>query len=357
MVRLRRLLLTEFFPVFLTSLLFFVLILEMVDLFTNLWRYLTQEVPFSAVALIQLLYLPKCISFAIPIALLFSISYTIGDFHGKNQLIAVLGAGISLYRFIFPLVGFGFFLSFFSFFFQERVVIDTFQAKNELFRTVLNTSTSFSNTNVTILGDDVRRVYHAEYYNDETQTLVGVLIIGRDSEGNLEERFDAESAEWKNTYWELKNARIFTRVGNEFREEKHTIYQDFSLNTPPLRFRRMTKTVDEMKVSEAKEWIESLRKAGLSYREALTEYYKRYSFAAASLVVSLFSGIAGAQFRKNILLMSLLTSLVISVLYYVTQMVMVLLAKLGYIAPAAGAWAAFVLFLCFGFFWIRLAKL
>lgn len=357
MSRLRQLLIQEFIPVFLTSLLFFIMILEMVDLFANLWRYLNQEVPLTVIATIQGLYLPKCVSYAIPIALLFSIAYTLGDFHGKNQLIAVLGAGISLFRFILPLLVMGGFLSVFSFFFQEHLVIDTYKAKNELFRNVLNTSTTFSNANVTILGDDVGTVYHAEYYDDEKRTLIGLLLAQRDSKGNLVTRIDAESAEWKGSFWELRNARILTKVGEDFVEEKIPTYSAITLTTPPLRFRKMTKTVDEMRLVQAQEWIESLRKAGLPYRETLTEYYKRFSFAASPLMVSVFAGLAGAMFRKNILLMSLLVSLVLSVVYYVIQMMMVLLAKLGYIAPLTGAWSAFILFLAGSIVWIRVARM
>lgn len=357
MRKLHLLLIKEFLPVFFTSLFFFIMILEMVDLFTNLWRYLNQEVPLSAIAKIQSLYLPKCVSYSIPIALLFSIAYTLGDFHGKNQLIAVLGAGISLFRFILPLLGLGVLLSLFSFYFQENLVIDTYKAKNELFRNVLNTSTSFSNSNVTVLGDDVNTVYHADYYDDEKRTLMGLLVAKRDLKGNLIERIDAESAEWKGSFWELRMARIITKVGEDFLEEKISLYPATTLTTPPLRFRKMTKTVDEMRLAQAREWIESLRKAGLPYRETLTEYYKRFSFAASPLVVSVFAGLAGAKFRKNILLMSLLVSLVLSVLYYVVQMMMVLLAKLGYIAPVAGAWSAFFLFLAGSIVWIRVYRM
>ncbi|MCX7787047.1 MAG: LptF/LptG family permease [Spirochaetes bacterium] len=357
MIRLHKLLLREFLPVFLNSLLFFITILEMVDLFANLWRYLNQEVPLSAIAMIQWFYLPKCVSYSIPIALLFSIAYTLGDFHGKNQLIAVLGAGISLFKFISPLLLMGILLSLFSFYFQEHLVIDTYKAKNELFRNVLNTSASFSNSNVTILGDDVGTVYHAEYYDDDRHTLIGLLVAQRDTKGNLIVRIDAESAEWKGSFWELRNARLLSKVGEDFLEEKVSHYPATTLSTPPARFRKMTKTVDEMRLPQAREWIDSLRKAGLPYRETLTEYYKRFSFAASPLVVSVIAGLAGAMFRRNILLMSLLMSLILSVLYYVVQMMMVLLAKLGYIAPIAGAWSSFFLFLAGSILWIRMYRM
>ena len=86
--------------------------------------------------------------------------------------------------------------------------------------------------------------------------------------------------------------------------------------------------------------IKSLKKAGLPFREQLTEYYRRFSFALTPFIVSIVSSALGGRFKKNILLMSLVVSLVISVGYYVLQMVSVLFAKLGYISPLVGAWGA-----------------
>jgi lipopolysaccharide export system permease protein len=111
-----------------------------------------------------------------------------------------------------------------------------------------------------------------------------------------------------------------------------------------------------MRRGDAKEWIEILRRAGLPYRDALTAYYNRFSFMFAPFVVSLLSSAIGGRFRKNILLMSLLTSLVFSAVYYVAQMVLRLLARHGYVAPVVGAWSALALFLVFGLMLMRSAR-
>ncbi len=53
----------------------------------------------------------------------------------------------------------------------------------------------------------------------------------------------------------------------------------------------------------------------------------------------------GGRFKRNIVLMSLLVSLCLAVLYYVTGMVTGLMAQSGTIAPLAGAWTPIVVFL------------
>jgi lipopolysaccharide export system permease protein len=51
------------------------------------------------------------------------------------------------------------------------------------------------------------------------------------------------------------------------------------------------------------------------------------------------------MFRKNILLMSLLVSLIGATVYYVSQMISVLLAKSESISPFVGAFAPLFIFL------------
>lgn len=346
----------SFIPVLIVSISFFVLLLEMVDLFANLWRYLNQGVGFAAIIHIQLLYLPKCISFALPISVLFSTAYCMGEFYGRNELIAVFGAGVSLFRFIVPFLAAGFILSVFGFLFEENRVIDSYRLKNEMVRDALNQSTTFSNSNITILGENIRIIYHADYYNDQNSTLSGLLIVKRDDKGRFLQRIDADTGVWQDDGWVLNRARVFTLAEGEIAEERFETLQDPELTSTPASFRKISRNVEEMKREDAREWILTLRKAGLPYREALTEYHKRYSFSFAPFIVTLLAGAAGGRFRKNVLLMSLMMSLVFSVVYYVAQMIMILFAKLGYIAPIMGAWSAFFIFLILGTLLLRAAR-
>jgi lipopolysaccharide export system permease protein len=64
----------------------------------------------------------------------------------------------------------------------------------------------------------------------------------------------------------------------------------------------------------------------------------------------------GGRFKKNILLMSLLSSLGSAVVFYVTEMITMMMAKLGYIPPIVGAWFPVVLFVAVGVFLLRSAK-
>lgn len=351
-----RMLLSSFLPVLFYSLTFFVLMLHLVDLFPDLVRYLDLEVPAAEILSVQLLYTPKAVSFALPMSLLFAVSFTLGSYYSNNELIAVFGSGRSLYRFVLPLIVLGIGFGAFSFFFEERVVIDTLEQKSRLSRQILNANVSFSNTNVTVIGSSGRYVYHADYYNDATTTLSELIIVERDHDGAFVRRIDAEWAEWNGTNWMLNRARVFAFDGEILNERRFSELNEPTLSAEPSGFRRKTRNVDEMRLEELSEWIETLRASGQPFREALTKYHERYSFALTPFIVILISSAIGGRFKKNILLMSLLVSLGVSVVYYVIQMVSGLMAYSGYISPIVGAWAGFALFTIVGVLLFRYSR-
>jgi lipopolysaccharide export system permease protein len=352
---LHRMLLRSYFPVFLIALTFFVSILQLVDIFENIARYIDLEVRFTDVLHVQYLYLPETLHFALPMSLLFAVSFTLGTLYSNNELIAILGSGVSLRTFILPLVILGLLFSVGSFAFEEYVVIDALREKNAMERQLLNITHSASNSNVTRLGAGSRILYHADYYNDAGETLTGVIVVERDAQGGVLQIIVARSARWTGELWEIRSARVFT-YGEELVESSETLLTLPQLDLHPAAFRRSGREIGEMRLEEARLWVESQRAAGLPYREDLTKFHERYSFALTPFIVILIAAAIGGRFKKNILLMSLLVSLIVSVIYYVIQMVSGLVAYSGLISPILGAWSGVLLFLVIGFGLIRLSR-
>jgi len=350
-------LLAYFTRVFVVFLVMFMLVFELMDVFSNLWRYMGQEVSLADIGRVALLFVPKCVSYALPVALLFSVAYGLGAYYMNNELVSIFLSGISLVRFVTPLLVFGAVVSLASFVFEDAVVIESFRAKNELMRTLLKQSVSYSNTNVTITSPDRRFVYQAAYFNDRQQSLSGVTIVERDDTSTMVARMEADAAEWNGTSWVLRNCRIFRR-GPEGRVEESSVavYESASLDERPSIFRRMADRVEEMRVGDARQYVESLQKAGLPYQEALSWYHRKYSFAATPLVVVLIAGSVGGLFKRNFLFMSLLAALGIVVGYYVLQLVALTMARNGLLSPITGAWASLVLFLGIGVGLFRVAR-
>ena len=94
------------------------------------------------------------------------------------------GSAFHRYRHHFEHIG--------GFFFEDRVVIDSFKQKNEIYRGIVHQIVTYSNTNVTVISGDARIVYQVDYYNDQRETITNALILIRGPAGAFKTRIDAE---------------------------------------------------------------------------------------------------------------------------------------------------------------------
>ena len=349
-----RYLVRQFFPVFVVALSLFVLLLSLIDLFANLWRYLAYDAPAQEILRVGLFYLPKCVSYALPVSLLFAAAYVLGELYARNELTVVFTSGIPLARFTAPILFLGLFISIASFYFEDRLVIPSFRMKKELGRALLHQNRSGNNSDVVVKSEGGRLVYAVDFYNDDDGSLNGLAIVERNDDGRFEALIRARRAVWMDTEWVLEGAVAYRWIDGVLKVFPYASERSF--REDPDTFRRNAVEVDELSASDASLFVDDLKSTGLPFAGALADYYRRYAFAATSLVVLLLSVSIGGRFRKNILLMSLLSSLVSAVVYYVAQMLSMMLAKLGYIDPLVGAWAPVGIFTILGLVLVRHAR-
>ncbi|MDR1787753.1 MAG: LptF/LptG family permease [Treponema sp.] len=349
-----RYLVKQFVPIFLVAIGMFAFLLILIDLFANLWRYLNYEVPVKQILTVSLYYLPKSFSYALPISLLFAAAYTLGDLYGRNELTSIFSSGIPFWRFSIMLAVIGVIASVFSFFFDDRVVVPTLKMKNDLASILLHQQRTEDNSDIVIKARNGEVIYMVDYFDDKANILNGLVIVENDGAGRPTAIVRAPQASWTEDHWTLSRPMLYEWQGDMLLTgpaEKIGTYSE-----APDTFKRNSVQAEDLPASEAKLLVADLRAAGLPYNNALAEYYHRYSFAAASFVVMLLSISMGGRFRKNILLMSLLSSLVSAVVFYVMEMITMMLAKMGYIPPIIGAWFPVFMFILAGAGLMKSAK-
>jgi lipopolysaccharide export system permease protein len=343
----RRYLLASFLPALLGGLFFFIMILELAELIPNLAKFVNLEVRILDVGAMLAFYVPKCVSYSLPIAILFAVSFTLGNMYAKNELVAVFNSGVSLYSFTIPLLLAGALLSIASFFFEDKVVIDSLRLKNQTYQKIMRQNASVNSSEVTLMSRNGQIVYQANYYNGADKSLQGLVIVERDGSGAFLSRINAERAVWEKDKWVFFQVKRYSWKPDRSSlvDQALASFTQDNLDEPPDSFAKSGKGIEEMKAAEAKRYILQLKRAGFPYGGEYAEYYKRFAFSLTPLIVILLSITMGGRFRKNILLMSLLGSLIVSAGYYIFQMVTMLLAKLGYVDPLLGAWLPFGFFI------------
>ncbi len=334
----------KFLPSFVGALGFFSLMLVLVDLFTNLWQFIQYAIPASSILRLMLLYVPKTLWYAAPLAVLFAVSFTLSSLYSNNELTVIFASGVSLFRFVFPLLLFSAFLSVGFFFFEDRIVVPYYRQKVEFQSELLGENSSKNNSDVVVFAENGRQIYKADYYDDNSRRLYGLIVILRNEERKLEGIVFADSAMWMEDHWEMSNYTYYRYEDGEATSYKNWMPDKMSIAELPETFRNFEISVEEVNTQDARAYISLLQRTGLPTGEAKSIYYKKYSFPTIIfLVVFLSVGLSGRS-RKNVLLSSLILCVSAAVLFYVTQMVTMYLAKFNVISPFAGAWLPVFIF-------------
>jgi len=342
---LARYILKAFFPAFLAAVLFFVLLLEMADLFLNIVQYSQNDASFQSIVRSMMLYVPKCVSWSLPIATLFAVSFALGSMYANNELIVIMGSGVSLLSFVGPMIAMSIVLSAGFFFFEDRVVIPAVAAKKNLTRSMLKTGEPGGVADVTILGAGKNIIWNIRYFDRKNSSMNGIILVERSDEGAFVSRLNAQSAIWTGGKWRFTGVRRFFWDKGSVSEASYGTWEDDAFAEPPESFMGGGKPIDEMSIVDAASHLRFLERAGLPRAAQSAEYFRRYAFSLTPLVVTLLSAAIVGKFKKNILLMSLLVSLVAATLYYVLQMITMLLAKNESISALAGAFAPLAVFM------------
>lgn len=348
--------LKKFIGIFLGSLFFFVLILCLTDLLMNLWNYISKGVSLAVVGKILLYYIPKTVWYAVPIATLFSTSYMLSDLYAQNELVAIFASGVSLLKFTVPLLIFGFLASFGLFLFEDNVVVQTYAKKNELQNRALNVSHSLNNEDVVVMSDRGKIIYKASYYDDELKRLYGLYVVFRDDDKNFQCLIRSEGATFEDGLWKLTDGDMFVFEDDVFvRKVVDEKYLSL-LNETPDTFQNNRMNVEEVSTRDSRLYIEHLDRAGLPSSEAKSQYYKKYAFPfVVFIVVFLAIGLSGKT-RKNVLIVSLALCIGATVVFYIMQMVTMLMAKFEVIGPLMGAWFPVVFFVFASIILLRFAR-
>ena len=299
-------------------------------------------------------YIPKSFTFALPISLLFAVAYTLGDLYARNELTTIITSGVPFWRLsaVFMVIGLG--MSIFAFFFEDNVVIPTYKIKNTMTRTLKHQQIQENNSDIVIKARGGNIIYAVDFYDYENLALNGVSIIEKDEKGNFFSQVRAPSARWFEGHWVFSNPVIYAWQDGTIKVD--TLIPSDRYDEDPELFRRSAVNPAELSAKDAAALAADLREAGLPYTAALADVYHRYSFSAVSFIVVILSISLGSHFRKNILMMSLLVSILSAVLFYVVEMVTMLLGTQGYIPPFLGAWLPVFLFVILGAVLVRYAR-
>jgi lipopolysaccharide export system permease protein len=343
----------QFLLTALFGLLAFTLLFLVIDGFENLDDFIDKGVKLHIIVQYYLYFTPEIIKLMIPVAMLLSSLFTTGRMSNQNETTAIKSSGISLYRFLTPLLIVALIVSLFSVYFNGWVVPFANKKKFHLARVYMDRYREgqfFGRYNI-YMQDTHTRMLSIGYF-DETLDVATRVSIQDFSDTNLTHmvaRFDATQMKWDGTSreWILLNGMQRT-----FRSAETVLHFD-TLDIGKLHFtpddivKKMEKP-DEMDYFDMKQFIENQRRSGNEVAKWMVDFYGKISFPFASFIVVLFGVPFSFNKRRSGLAMEFGISLLICFFYMVFLKVSQAFGYNGDLDPLFTAWFANLLFLSIG---------
>lgn len=336
-----------------TTLFLSTLIVAMFSLVPNLYYYSENNVPFIRIIYLLLLNIPNSLIFAIGPSFLFSVSYFISMLNANNEIICIYNSGISYKKIVIPILTLGLLISIFYLIFNEKVAIPLVNTKEKIEATISNYYiTDLDNYDVSLTDMDGNCSINVKYYSDKYKKIINVILITRDDNQNIKQYITADQGVWneEKQIWELQNAKIREFKDQKIVFEEKNIYPFPTLKLDPTMFRNAVSDISMMDLKTANNYIKRLYFLDRDqYYIASTEYYNRVFSFITPFVLILIACIFNLKFNKNILFFSIVWSVAVGIVYYVSQMVTKIMASQGIISPYLGVLLPFFVLLFISF--------
>ncbi len=349
MTILDRYIVRSFLSILLFAFLAFVCIFIIIDGIEKLDIYIAQQVPKAVVAKLYLYYIPYIIILTLPVAMLLSSLFSIGNMARFNEITAMKASGLSLYRILAPLLVLGFLISLGAMVFGELVVPQASAARAELMTQYMEKRRQAWHrklNNVYALDAQGRRI-NIRHYDPEKN--VGDKVTIRKFEGlALQLHIFAQKMVWENDDWMLYDGIERTFTGEEEHVLKFTKMPFTGSHLKPEVFAKVLKKPEEMSYSELKAFIKEVERNGGEPNHWLVDLYLKFAVPLANFIIILFGAPLSSQKHRGGAATGFGISLAIVFIYFGIVKTAQSMGQNGMLPPLLAAWIANIVFLLAG---------
>ncbi|MDT8325271.1 MAG: LPS export ABC transporter permease LptG [Bacteroidota bacterium] len=349
----------QFLKTVLFAILAFSTIFILVDMIENLDDFIDQDVAPQIIGLYYAYFLPRIFSLMVPVAMLLAALFVVGKLSNNNELTIIKCAGVSLYRFMLPLLGIGVLVSLLMLGFDGWLVPQINAARLDLEREYLKKHRELGTRYNMFFQETDHRILTMEYFDEENATARRVKIQQFDAADPtvMRGRLDAASMQWKedSAVWVMydvvqRRFRSDSTLPVQLRE-RVTDYDSLSLGRlviTPAIILRMQQKPEEMGLEDFRDYITRQRRAGSDIARLLVDYHGKIAFPFASVIVVFFGVPFASVKRRSGLSVQFGISILLLFIYMVSQKLSQIFGYNGNIHPLLAAWMPNLLFFLAG---------
>ena len=326
------------------TILIFALILAAVELFSKMDQIMHSSVDPVRLVEYIILSLPEYLMMAASISLLFSVTYFLSTLSANNEMIPILNAGVSPVRLRVPIIVLAIVLTALGFLFQEHTVIAAATRHDELETELFGASSTRDSRNIVLTDEDGYLIY-TRRFSESTGVIYDPVLV-KSENGIIVQRIESDRARYSEEkgYWIFEEARVYEVDGLDVNTQRVDELEVPLFDPEPRLFRTQNTTIETMDRDTAIDYLERLASSNhQAWQASATDYIRRVCSPLAILVLMFISVSMGYNFKKNVLLFSIIQSLSIAVIYYVADMVFSIMGHQGAVAPVMTVVAPLVL--------------
>ncbi len=316
------------------------MMLVSVQLFSNLDSFLKNQTPLRELTRLALYYVPSSFCFVLAPALLFSAAFTFSQLSANNELICLYNASFSQLRLVTPVLLAGILFCALQFFVQEVLDIPSQHKLMQLQTELIGVKSTSSRRDITLSDFEKGYVFYASGYNDESKTAQRVTVVLVDENQHLEGRVDARRAIWKDEgSWVMEDVDLTTIDWETMEMEKvhHPSYTLGRLSLEPQLLKDNSTDIKSMSIKSALTFLGRMERLDHAlWQGYAVDFWQRMLGTLAPFVMLCIACTMNYRFKKNVLLFSIILSLCLAVIYYVVQMMTLILARQGLLDPVGG---------------------
>ena len=371
-------LIRQFCFVLLFSLIAFWVIFLIVDLVENLDKFIDRHTTLLVVIKYYFFYTPYIVVLALPVAMLLSCLFSLGQMAKHNELTAMKSAGISLYRILFPLFVLSFMISVLTLIVGESVIPFTYQKMMG----VKTVEIEKGKRDADLLLQDVfvqgsgGIIFHLASYDTKAKMGTDVLVQ-RFEDNRIKEEIQARKTRWTDNGWLFENgvemvfsdsliaAPAFDSVSRSDPSspppqpkerivtgiEKYEAFDKLlrlDLKVKPEALTKRQKKPDEMGYFELYKYVKTKERSGQLVAKEATDLNLKISFPLVNFIIVLFGAPIAANPKRSGLAIGFAISLFIAFVYYTLIRMAQSFGYSGKFPPLLAAWITNILFAILG---------
>ena len=350
MKRLQRYIVAEFLKLGLITLLAFVVLFLMVDLFEDIDRLMDNNVPLSASAAFLMYKVPPIVAQVSPVAVLLAVLLSLGILSRHGEITAIKAGGIRLIKVLGPLFIIGAVISAGVLFINEAVTPGAYKKTAAFEREWFGGGQpgSFGKSGVWIKKGE--RIFNIRHIDLKKKELHGLTCYITDKGFTVKRRIEARLVTFDDSGWTAGVATIwsFPGDGGVYRTESTDLVIE-GLSPPEEALTKLKDFQSTVSFSELRQYIKGLEANGYEAYRYRTDLYARLTFPMVNFIM-IFVGIPFAlkTGRQGGIAVGVGLSVMIAFSYWIVFAVTTSLGHSGVLPPIIAACFPNILFLAGG---------